>query len=168
MPKLPVDQDEELRIVRVEWDDPKGVALRKELSTELSGRYADREADPDHLPKGMFVSKESVVFVALAFRGEQPVGHVLVRRLGSEFELKNMYVVPTARGKGVAERLLSAAEASVLSAGGARLVLQTGDRQPEAVRLYDRSGYERVEIFPPYEKLDYSNCFRKHLGGPRA
>ena len=59
MPKLPVDQDE-ARIVRVEWDDPKGVALRKALNG-LSGRYADREADPDHLPKGMFVSKESVV-----------------------------------------------------------------------------------------------------------
>ena len=36
-----------------------------------------------------------------------------------------------------------------------------GDRQPDAVRLYEKSGYTRIAIFPPYEAMPYSNCFEK-------
>ena len=50
-------------------------------------------------------------------------------------------------------------------AGGAkRLILQTGDRQPEAVDLYERTGYERIEIYEPYvTAFAFSLCFEKQL-----
>jgi hypothetical protein len=39
----------------------------------------------------------------------------------------------------------------------------TGDRQPDAVRLYEREGYTPIPIFPPYEELPFSRCFEKVL-----
>ena len=59
MPKLPVDQDETGSFASNGTIRKVSLCARK--LNGLSGRYADREADPDHLPKGMFVSKESVV-----------------------------------------------------------------------------------------------------------
>jgi hypothetical protein len=34
-------------------------------------------------------------------------------------------------------------------------------RQPDAVRLYEREGYTRIEIFPPYTSMTYSTCLEK-------
>ena len=149
------------RVVPVSWNDPDAVLLRAALSDELSARYADREADPDHLPKEMAVRPETVVYVGVSYRRGTPTGHIALRRLGGEFELKNMYVVPNARGTGVSNALLAAVEEAARRSGARRIILQTGDRQPEAVALYERQGYSRIAIFPPYEKLAYSYCFEK-------
>jgi GNAT superfamily N-acetyltransferase len=49
------------------------------------------------------------------------------------------------------------------TAGGARrLILQTGDRQPDAVALYERVGYTPIPIYEPYiETIPNSFCFEK-------
>ena len=48
--------------------------------------------------------------------------------------------------------------------GAKRLILQTGDRQPEAVALFERAGYERIEIYEPYvTTFTFSRCFEKQL-----
>ncbi|MDF2989902.1 MAG: hypothetical protein K0S37_416 [Microbacterium sp.] len=44
-----------------------------------------------------------------------------------------------------------------------RPILQTADRQPEAITLYERIGYHRIEIFPPYVRFPASRCFAKPL-----
>ncbi|HVW19226.1 MAG TPA: GNAT family N-acetyltransferase [Solirubrobacteraceae bacterium] len=62
-------------------------------------------------------------------------------------EIKRMYVVPEARGNGVARLLLAALEHVARDMGYARVRLDTGPDQPHARRLYERSGY--VEI-PDY------------------
>ena len=45
--------------------------------------------------------------------------------------------------------------------GAKRLILQTGDRQPSAVTLYERVGYERIEICEPYVTALPSRCASK-------
>ncbi|WP_260479017.1 GNAT family N-acetyltransferase [Kibdelosporangium aridum] len=81
---------------------------------------------------------------------------------GNDFELKRMYVTPEARGTGVASLLLEAAATVVRDAGGRRILLETGTRQPEAIRLYEKSGYTRI---PSYHD-PLSVCFAKDLTGP--
>jgi ribosomal protein S18 acetylase RimI-like enzyme len=61
-----------------------------------------------------------------------------------------MYTSPAARGRGVARRLLAAVEDSARECGRQRLILETGDRQPEAIGLYKSAGYERIEDFGYY------------------
>ena len=94
---------------------------------------------------------------------EQAVGHAALRWNGPDLELKRMFVHPDHRGSGVSTALLQASENAARDQGLRRLILQTGDRQPDAVRLYEKSGYTRIPVFSPYELLPFSNTFEKRL-----
>ncbi|OUC95894.1 GNAT family N-acetyltransferase [Streptosporangium minutum] len=148
----------------VGWDDAAAVALREAMGEEMGARYADRLASkPDYLPRGMNVEPGSVAYTGVAYTGAVPVGHVALRRLGADLEIKRMFVAPSHRGAGVARALLTAAEDAARALGGSRIILQTGDRQPDAVRVYEREGYTPIPRFPPYERLEGSYCFEKSL-----
>jgi GNAT superfamily N-acetyltransferase len=66
-------------------------------------------------------------------------------------ELKRLYVDPAARGAGVAIALLGAIQDAARSAGRRRMILECGDRQPEAIALYEKSGFSRIENFGHYK-----------------
>jgi GNAT superfamily N-acetyltransferase len=66
-------------------------------------------------------------------------------------ELKRLYVDPTARRSGVAVALLEAVQDAARSAGRTRMVLECGDQQPEAIALYEKSGFTRIEDFGFYK-----------------
>lgn len=147
----------------VAWEEPVAVALREAMEAEMRLRYADR-TDPAHgLPPGMSVTPSTVAYTGVAYnRQGLAVGHVALRWAGpGVLELKRMYVMPAYRGRGVAEPLLDAAECVAAELGAERIVLQTGDRQPDAVRMYQRNGYARTPVFPPYETIRHSRCFQK-------
>ncbi|MBD2892241.1 hypothetical protein amrb99_11510 [Actinomadura sp. RB99] len=153
------------------WDDPDAAKLRDAMQAEMESRYADRvaeilaaAADPERKVDGTLgVEAEQVVYVGVAYAGGTAIGHVALRRYGDGVELKRMYVAPAHRGSGAATALLAAAERAARSLGASRVVLQTGDRQPDAVRLYEREGYTRIPVFPPYEWLTFSICMEKTL-----
>lgn len=156
------------------WDDPDAVALRAAMDAEIGPRYAERLAIRPE-PAEMAVDPRDLVYVGLAYAGGRAVGHIAVRRLpGSagvprsdgppaDLEIKRTFVDPAARGLGVGLALLAAAEEAAAAAGARRVVLQTGDRQPEAVGLYEKAGYERIPLFAPYLGLEYSQCFARTL-----
>ncbi|GAB3960637.1 GNAT family N-acetyltransferase [Micromonospora vulcania] len=130
------------------------------MTGELRQRYADRPDDPIHLPPAQALAAGSMAFTGVAYTAEAiPVGHAALRWHGPDLELKRMYVLPAYRGRGVAEILLDAASEAAGQLGAARIVLQTGDRQPDAVRRYERAGYRPIPVFPPYDVLPYSRCF---------
>ncbi|WP_426341163.1 GNAT family N-acetyltransferase [Pseudoduganella sp. S-14] len=56
-------------------------------------------------------------------------------------EVKRMFVHPSARGQGVAQRLLGMLETEALARGCRQFMLETGPSQPEAIALYQRLGY---------------------------
>ncbi len=149
-----------ITVRRVAWQDTAAAALREAMMLELRDRYADLIASGELTwGDGM----ESVAYTGLAESDGSAVGHVALRWLGPDLEIKRMYVVPRARGTGVAQAILAAVEDTAREMGAPRLVLQTGNRQQDAVRLYERSGYVRVPIFPPYQNIDVSLCFAKAL-----
>jgi putative acetyltransferase len=73
-------------------------------------------------------------------------------------------VSPAARRLGVGRRLLAALEERAAAQGLRLLRLETGTRQPEAIRLYESSGYERIPSFGEYAADPFSVCYEKHLG----
>ena len=160
----------------VAFDDPAASALREAMSAEMRLRYWDRIGLRTHPHPGMVVTAEDALWTGLA-RDERdlPVGHVLLRAYPARWlpegspptvELKRMYVAPSHRGAGVAGALVRAAHAAARALGAGQVVLQTGDRQPDAVRLYERHGYRRVPLLEPYLDLPYSACFAAPLGAP--
>jgi putative acetyltransferase len=68
-------------------------------------------------------------------------------------EVKRMYVREAARGEGVAQALLAHIEDVTRSAGIQVLRLETGVRQPAALRLYERVGFRPCAAFGPYTSM---------------
>ncbi|WP_084727389.1 GNAT family N-acetyltransferase [Rhodococcoides yunnanense] len=130
------------------------------MAAEVGPRYADRAAGIERT-KANAVAPETVFRTFVTYRGAQPVGHAAVRWNGADLELKRMFVHAEHRGSGVSSALLDAVENAAREQSLPRLILQTGDRQPDAVRLYEKSGYTRIPIFSPYEAMPFSNCFEK-------
>ncbi|GAA3411580.1 GNAT family N-acetyltransferase [Streptosporangium vulgare] len=150
----------------VGWDDTAAVALRRAMTEEMDARYADVLAI---MPSGMNVEPETVVYTGVAYTAEGvAVGHVALRGLGDDVELKRMFVPPSHRGTRVARALLAAAEDAARALGAPRVVLQTGPRQPDAVRMYEREGYTPIPVFAPYDRLPGSLCFEKLLSATRG
>jgi GNAT superfamily N-acetyltransferase len=93
------------------------------------------------------------------------VGCGAVRRLsGPDAEIKRMYVAPRFRGQGLGDALLTAWEAEARALGATRLVLETGERQPESLALYRRHAFEVVPCFGAYADSPLSLCMAKQLG----
>jgi GNAT superfamily N-acetyltransferase len=78
-------------------------------------------------------------------------------------EIKRMFVVREARGRGIARQVLAELEADARAAGRKRMVLETGTMQPEAIGLYASSGYEPTEKFGLYRFEAESRCYAKPL-----
>ena len=128
---------------------------------ELAERYdgaEDPPVDPDELtpPRGAFL---------LAELDGEAVGCGGVRVLGPGVaEIKRMYVVPEARGKGVGRALLAGLEGAATELGCTALRLETGLRQPEAIGLYEASGYRQIPRYGRWADSPLSVCFEKRVG----
>jgi GNAT superfamily N-acetyltransferase len=78
-------------------------------------------------------------------------------------ELKRMYVLPAARGRGFARALLAGLEDLARAAGHPVLRLTTGERQPEAIALYESSNYVRRAPWGKYVAQPLTRCYAKAL-----
>lgn len=154
----------------VAWDDPRAVELRAQMSAEIDERYRDRfdglgREERERTARALVVVPEAVLATVLVLdESGQPVGHAAARDLDGEFEVKRVFVAASARGRGVASRLMRELEQFAQRRGESRVILQTGDRQPEAVALYGRLGYSPIPAFAPYDVFHFSRCFEKVLG----
>ena len=74
-----------------------------------------------------------------------------------------MYVAPSFRGRGIGARLLTSLEAEAKRLQLLRIVLETGDRQPEALAVYRRAGYAVIPAFGEYIGTPRSVCMEKRL-----
>ncbi len=150
-------------IARVAWDHEDAVLLRDAMTDEVRGLYAD-DPTASNRDGQLDVDPASIVFTALIRDGEEAIGHIALRRLGDDLEIKRMYVIPERRGGDLADRLLSEVEREARTLQAPRLILHTGDRQRPALRFYERHGYTAIDVYRPYQQLAYSLCFQKVLG----
>ena len=78
-------------------------------------------------------------------------------------EIKRMFVAPEFRGRGIARAILSAVEREARRRGYGRTILETANRQPEAIALYRSCGYRDIEKYGHYIDSARSLCFGKNL-----
>jgi GNAT superfamily N-acetyltransferase len=128
------------------WDDADVQRLTAAQQVELRARY-DGAGEPGTPPSTADVS---VVLVARDADGTA-IGCGALRALEPGVaEVKRMYVVPEARGRGVSRQVLEALEAAAVRRGWTTLRLETGPSQPEAVGLYESAGYRPIAAFGAY------------------
>lgn len=155
-------------IESVAWDDPRAVALRASMDEEMNERYASawEDWDPEAMRRAhtaFVVDPADISATLLAIVDGEPVGHAALRRLDGEWELKRVVTLASHRGQGISKALIAAIEDAARSEGASRLILQTGDRQPDAVRLYEWLGYQPIPIYSPYEVIPMSLCYAREL-----
>lgn len=149
------------------FDDPDAVKLTDEVQQEYVVRYGDQDAthvDPAQfvLPRGLFLVGYADV-VPVACGGWRAHDEPRDGLLPGDAEIKRMYVVESARGKGFARAVLAELERAAAAAGHSRIVLETGLKQPEAIALYRSSGYTEIMKFGHYRNDPLSVCFGKEL-----
>jgi GNAT superfamily N-acetyltransferase len=127
--------------------EPSVRALLVDVLDELSERYGG-SGDDTPISDDDFTAPNGAFFVAED--AGKLVGCAGWRRHGDDAELKRMFTAKAARGQGLGRRLLATIEESARQAGSARLILETGDKQPEAINLYESAGYTRIEDFGYY------------------
>jgi len=149
-----------VRIEQVEWDHPASVALRAAQRAEIAERYGTPDSEPGPAPTGDDIT---AFFVAFDDDGTA-LGCGGLRQLNvSEAEIKRMFVRAESRGTGVSTGILSRLEQYGTESGWRRLLLETGDGQPDAIRFYTREGYTRIANFGHYVDVAASLCFAKDL-----
>jgi GNAT superfamily N-acetyltransferase len=129
------------------YDDPDVTRMVGEVQAEYVERYGGPDAaavDPAEFapPQGLFLVG-LLDGVPVAMGGWR-------RREPGQAEIKRMFVSSAARRRGLARRMLAALERTAAEAGVDRVVLNTGPAQPEAVALYEQSGYSPIPGFGHY------------------
>ncbi|MBX3100495.1 MAG: GNAT family N-acetyltransferase [Salinibacterium sp.] len=148
-----------LDVRTISWNHPDSIELRSLQRAEVAHRYGTLDSEPGPAP-----TADDITVFFVAYDGPLAVACGGLReRDATEAEVKRMFVLPEHRGGGASVAILQRLEQFGREHGYARLVLETGDQQPDAVRFYDRQGYTRIPNFGYYVDSPHSLCFAKVL-----
>lgn len=148
-----------LKLLRVTSNHSDFIELVKHLDLDLARRDGDMTEW-----FAQFNKVPNLETVVLAYQGEEPVGCGAFKKFDERtVEVKRMFVFEHKRGHGIASKVLAELESWAKELGYQRCVLETGVKQPEAIRLYEKNHYARISNFPPYVGQDLSVCFEKLL-----
>ena len=160
------------RVEEVAITHPDAARLVAEVQQEYVARYGGPDETP--IDPSYFTRPAGAFFVGLL--DEDPVATGAWRRRSDvqvdgtdrTAEVKRMYVVPRARGRGFARLMLAHLESTAREAGAEVMVLETGMAQPEAIALYESSGYTAIPGFGFYRDSPLNRCFARSLRDDQA
>lgn len=149
-----------LQINRTNSENKDFINLVKELDAFL--KITDED---DHDFYNQFNNIDVIKQVVVVYKDEKPVGCGALKHFDTDcVEIKRMYVSESLRGFGIAPKILSELEKWAKEIGYKKCVLETGERQVAAVKLYYKSNYTRMSInYGQYKGVVNSLCFEKEL-----
>ena len=148
-----------ITLKRTNSDDPDFISLVALLDKDLAIRDGE-----DHSFYNQFNKIDKIKHVVVFYENDIAVGCGAFREKESNsVEIKRMYVHPDHRKKGIASQVLAELERWAAEIKYPYTVLETGKKQPEAIALYQKSGYSIIPNYPPYENMDNSVCMKKTL-----
>ena len=134
------------------------------MIAEVQAEYVTRYGGPDQAPvEPAEFEPPQGLFVVGVLDGVPVATGAWRRTEGATGEIKRMYVAATARRRGLARLVLAELEATAAAAGIDRLVLNTGTAQPEAIALYESSGYRPSTAYGTYACAPGARFFAKAL-----
>jgi putative acetyltransferase len=148
-----------VKTTRTDSSDKDFIELVKYLDKELAVRDGN-----DHAFYDQFNKIDKIKYAIVAFENDKPVGCGAIKEfVQGIMEVKRMYTLPANRGKGIAARILQELENWASELGNQKCILETGKKQPEAIRLYQNNGYTIIPNYGQYAKVENSVCFEKKL-----
>ncbi|KJF43029.1 GNAT family N-acetyltransferase [Draconibacterium sediminis] len=148
-----------MKILRTDSTNKDFIQLVKQLD-ELLAAMDGREHDFYN----EYNKIDSIKHVVVAYNGAIPVACGAIKEFTSNtMEVKRMFTCSEFRGNGFATKVLNELETWAEELGYDYCILETGKKLPDAVRLYQKSGYERIPNYGQYVEMENSICFKKHL-----
>jgi len=148
-----------LRLVRTTSENPDFQQLVQLLDRDLAQRDGD-----EHAFYAQFNKIDLIKHAVVAYAGDEPVGCGAFKEFEPDaVEIKRMFVQPAHRQRGIAQAVLTELETWASELSYPACVLETGKKQPEAIALYQRSGYAFTPNYGQYIGIDNSVCLRKTL-----
>jgi GNAT superfamily N-acetyltransferase len=145
------------------FDSPTVQALAAAQQEEMRGLYAGAADIGPAREAAMFEPPAGVFLVARDGDGRAVACGGICRFDATRGELKRMYVVPAARGRGLGRRVLVELEEHARRFGYRGVVLETGELNREALGLYVSAGYRPIPCYGAYAARDLSRCYEKTL-----
>jgi GNAT superfamily N-acetyltransferase len=148
-----------LQLKRTDSTDADFIQLVQLLDADLAVRDG-----AEHAFYAQFNKIAMLQHVIVAYENENAVGCGAFKKFDeASAEIKRMYVLPTHRNKGIAAAVLLQLEQWAKEEGYTSTVLETGMKQPEAIRLYEKCGYSRIPNYGQYAGVENSVCMKKEL-----
>ena len=148
-----------LEIERTNSENTDFINLVKELDAYLKITDGD-----EHEYYNQFNNIDVLKHVVVAYLDHIPVGCGAIKKFNDEaVEVKRMFVSLDKRGSGIAQKIVSELEIWAKEFGYQKCVLETGKRQIEAVKFYQKCSYKKIPNYGQYAKMENSICFEKLL-----
>ena len=151
-----------ITLQRSRYDDPDFVLLTGQLDADLRARYLTQQEQFTPLNK---MDEAVKVLIARSQSTAIACGALRPMKEKNVIELKRMFVQPAFRGQGISRQLLEELEQWAAEEGFTVVRLETGNKQPEAISLYQKGGYRIIPPYGPYQDIESSICMEKRLGG---
>ena len=133
--------------------------LSEKLDQELKQIYGSSQDEFDQ-----YNVMSGIDTVVIAYVDQQPAGCGCFKKADTvTVELKRMYVDTAWRGKGIGALILKELERWACELRYQSIILETGTIQPDAIRLYEKHGYQVIPNFAPYIGNELSICFKKNI-----
>lgn len=147
------------RIVRTDAHNQGFIDLVNNLDADL----AERDGE-DHAYYDQFNKLDQIKHALVLYDNNKPVGCGAIKEYEPHvMEIKRMYTLPESRGKGFANIILSELEKWASELHCEKCILETGKKQPEAIQLYKKNGYNIISNYGQYSHIKNSLCFEKKL-----
>lgn len=148
-----------VKLLRTNSDNQDFINLVRYLDADL----AEKDGT-DHSFYAQFNKINKIKHAIVAYEDDEPMGCGAMKEFTSNaMEMKRMYTLPEYREKGVATQILRELEKWAAELSYEKSVLETGKRQPEAIALYKKNGYEITPNYGQYIGIENSVCFEKEL-----
>jgi GNAT superfamily N-acetyltransferase len=146
-------------LLRSDSHHPDFIRLVRKLDADLAKRDG-----AEHSFYAQYNKIDTIKHAVLLYEGKRPVACGAIKEYAPGLmEVKRMYTLPANRGKGLGSRILAELEAWAAEMNYEKCILETGLKQPEAIRLYLKNGYQRISNYGQYAEVENSVCFEKKL-----
>ena len=146
-----------IEIKRTDSTNPDFIGLVKYLDADLAIRDG-----AEHSFYAQYNKIDNLKYVTIAYEHGAAIACGAVKEYAPDtMEVKRMYTSPESRGKGIAGKVLTELESWAAELGYQKCILETGIKQPEAIALYRKSGYQIIPNYGQYAGVENSVCFEK-------
>lgn len=151
--------NETVRIFKTTSENPDFITLTTALDKGLWERYP--ELKTNYWGNNILELNPNVVLIYLE---NKAIACGCFKKYDKDtIEIKRMFVSPEVRGMGLAQTILSQLELWAVGLGFSVSVLETLNKQKEAIALYQKTGYSIVDNYEPYVGFENSICMKKQI-----